>query len=285
MAIPLSPKVLKIRPDVGLAGWGETMSKKLAFVLAFAIAVLPLAANALGLGEIKLNSALNQTFSADIPIVGAASDEISSLHVKVASAQQFQQAGIPMSDVLSQLQFQVVQGRNGTASVHITSSKPVREPFLDFLVDATWDGGELIREYTAFLNPPSFESTAQATPVPAAAQPAASAPISAAETTTSTPAPSPQATAPEQASQPVVAPSEIAPAISAANSSLGGNYGPIRRGETLSAIALRMRPQGVTLNQMMIAIYRANPEVFMHNINLMKAGYVLRVPSMDESRP
>ncbi|MGH8402998.1 MAG: type IV pilus assembly protein FimV, partial [Gammaproteobacteria bacterium] len=76
------------------------MSKKLTFVLAFAFAVLPVVAQALGLGEIKLNSALNQPFSADIPIVSAAPDEISSLHVKAASAAQFQQAGIPMSDVL-----------------------------------------------------------------------------------------------------------------------------------------------------------------------------------------
>lgn len=260
------------------------MSKKLTFVLACALAVLPLAANALGLGEIKLNSTLNQPLNADIPIVGAASDEINSLHIKVASAAQFQQAGIPMPEVLSQLQFQVVQGPNGTASVHITSSKPLREPFLDFLADATWDNGELIREYTVFLNPPNFETTTQAAPAPAATQPAASATVGTAAAPTPTPTPAPAATpapmAPKPAPQPLAAAPVVAPAASTGNSSLGGNYGPIRRGETLSEIALNMRPQGVTLNQMMIAIYRANPEVFMHNINLMKAGYVLRIPSL-----
>ncbi|MHB8404164.1 MAG: FimV/HubP family polar landmark protein [Gammaproteobacteria bacterium] len=260
------------------------MSKKLTFVLACALAVSPLAANALGLGEIKLNSTLNQPLNADIPIVGAASDEINSLHIKVASAAQFQQAGIPMPEVLSELQFQVVQGPNGTASVHITSSKPLREPFLDFLADATWDNGELIREYTVFLNPPNFETTTQAVPAPAATQPAASAPVGTAAVPAPTPTPAPAATpapiAPKPAPQPLAAAPVVAPAASTGNSSLGGNYGPIRRGETLSEIALNMRPQGVTLNQMMIAIYRANPEVFMHNINLMKAGYVLRIPSL-----
>ncbi|MGH8282288.1 MAG: FimV/HubP family polar landmark protein [Gammaproteobacteria bacterium] len=256
------------------------MSKKLVFVLAFAFAVLPVAANALGLGEIKLNSALNQPFSADIPIVGAAPDEISSLHVKAASAAQFQQAGIPISDVLSQLQFQVVQGANGTAHVHISSSKPFREPFMDVLVDATWDSGELLREYTVFLNPPNFENATQATSAQAAAPHAASTPMG--TPTSPVPAPPPAAPAPSQAAQSHAVTPAIAPVVSAGSVALGGNYGPIRRGETLSEIALRLRPQGVTLNQMMIAIYRANPEVFMHNINLMKAGYVLRVPTADD---
>jgi len=273
----------------GAGRWGEIMSKKLKFVLACMIAVLPLAANALGLGEIKLKSALNQPLNADIPIVGAAADEIGSLHIKIASAEHFKQAGLPMAGVLSQLQFQIVQGPNGTASVHITTREPIREPFLDFLADATWDNGELIREYTVFLNPPNFETTTQAAPVAAtaAAQPAAAAPVgtTAAPAPAATPAPTPAVTPvpmAQPAPQPVATSAAVTPAVSAGNSPLGGNYGPIHRGETLSQIALNMRPQGVTLNQMMIAIYRANPEVFMHNINLMKAGYVLRVPTLDD---
>ncbi|MGH8397375.1 MAG: FimV/HubP family polar landmark protein [Gammaproteobacteria bacterium] len=254
------------------------MSKKLTFVLAFMLAVLPVVAQALGLGEIKLNSALNQPFSADIPIVGAAPDEISSLHLKTASAAQFQQAGIPMSKVLSQLQFQVVQDPNGTAHVHISSSKPFNEPFMDVLVDATWDNGELLREYTVFLNPPSFENATQPAAAPAA--PATSTPV--ATPTSPVPAPPPAISAPVQAVQPPAATPAVSPAVSAGNTPLGGNYGPIHRGETLSEIALRLHPQGVTLNQMMIAIYRANPEVFMHNINLMKAGYVMRIPTADD---
>ncbi|HKT33116.1 MAG TPA: FimV/HubP family polar landmark protein [Gammaproteobacteria bacterium] len=269
------------------------MSKKLVFVLALALTAVPLAANALGLGEIKLNSALNQPLSADIAVVSAAPDEIDSLHVKLASAAQFKQAGIPMADVLSKLQFKVVPGANGTATIHVSSAQPFREPFMDVLLDVTWDNGELIREYTVFLNPPNFESTTQAAPAPA---PATTAPVSAAplvaapapgtaapaaasmaKPVVAAPAAPMQATAP-QAATPAPAPVAAVPS----ETELGGNYGPIHRGETLSEIALKLRPQGVTLNQMMIAIYRANPEVFMRNINLMKAGYVLRIPSADD---
>ena len=263
------------------------MSKQLAFVLACATALLPLTANALGLGEIKLNSGLNQNLNADVTIVGATPGELDSLKVTLASQQQFQQAGLDRPDALSQLQFQVVKNPDGSASVHITSLQAVREPFLDFLVDATWDNGELLREYTVFLNPPNFETPApavlpapvQAQPAPVAAPAAPAIPAPATTTAAVIAAPAP-ATVPAPATAIAATAATAATAEVTAPPALGSNYGPIHRGETLSEIALRMRPKGVTLNQMMIAIYRANHEVFMHNINRMKAGYVMRIPSM-----
>src|SRR5579859_4540546 len=287
------------------------MSKKLALILSLAMAALPGVAQALGLGEIKLNSALNDRFSADIQIIGATSDELDSLDVKLASLAQFSQAGIDHPEVLGQLQFVVVRNADGTAYVHITSAQGVREPFLDFLIDANWNNGELIREYTVLLNPQSFQnanapkSEAAPAPVPApvtaevAAAPAP-APTAAAPAPVSAPAPAPAETqapaeqpapaiaateqppAPTPAPQPAASPPE-APAPAAetapAQRALGTNYGPIHRGETLSSIAKQVRPDGATLNQMMVAIYQANPEVFMHNINRMKAGYILRMPT------
>lgn len=276
------------------------MSKKLAFFLSLALAGLPTAAGALGLGEIKLNSALNDKFSADIQVVGATSDELDSLDVKLASLNQFNQAGLDHPDVLGQLQFLVVRNPDGTAYIHITSSQGVREPFLDFLIDANWNNGELIREYTVLLNPPNLQ-TAEAAKSQAAAPPPAAAPVpvpspatapvaaapAAATTAPQTEAPqteapvavAPQTPAPEPAASPPAAPApafEQAPAQRA----LGANYGPIRRGETLSGIAKSVRPDGVTLNQLMVAIYQANPEVFSHNINRMKAGMIMRMPSL-----
>lgn len=264
------------------------MSKKLAMVLLIAGAALPLAVQALGLGEIKLNSALNQPLSADIPVVGATPEEIDSLQVKLASAQQFEQAGIPLPQDLAALQFKVVKNPDGSVLLHIATAQPVKEPFLDFLLDARWDKGELLREYTVFLNPPNFEPAAAPAVAPPAEQPAQAA-QPAAPAVAPPPAPVPVAVQPPAppAPAPVAAPVASTPLAAPAAPpppSLPRNYGPIRRGETLSEIALRLRPQGVTLNQMMIAIYRANPEVFMHNINLMKAGYVLRLPSNADVR-
>ncbi|HEY4126934.1 MAG TPA: FimV/HubP family polar landmark protein [Gammaproteobacteria bacterium] len=297
------------------------MSKKLIFLLALVSAALPIAANALGLGEIKLNSALNDKFNADIPVVGATSDELDSLDVKLAGLSQFTQAGLDRPEVLNQLQFVVVRNSDGTSYIHITSNAAVREPFLDFLVDANWNNGELIREYTVLLNPPAFQTANAAPTAPAAAQaaqaPAAStaAPMAAAPVPVPVPVPTPatQSAAPEATPPAAQVPAEVAaapqpatpapstestpapaaspPAAPApsveqapAQRALGTNYGPIHRGETLSSIAKSVRPDGVTLNQMMIAIYQANPEVFMHNINRMKSGYILRMPTASDAQ-
>jgi pilus assembly protein FimV len=298
------------------------MSKKLIVLLALASAALPVAANALGLGEIKLNSALNDKFNADIPVVGATSDELDSLDVKLAGLNQFTQAGLDRPSVLDQLLFVVVRNPDGTSYIHITSNAAVREPFLDFLVDANWNNGELIREYTVLLNPPTFQTANAApstpAPQPAAAAPAATAPA-AAVAATPVPVPVPVPTPVTQAAAPVAQPpaevaaapqapaavapqaapaAEATPAPTAspppapapsveqapAQRALGTNYGPIRRGETLSSIAKSVRPDGITLNQMMIAIYQANPEVFMHNINRMKSGYILRMPTASDAQ-
>ncbi|HEX4299581.1 MAG TPA: FimV/HubP family polar landmark protein [Gammaproteobacteria bacterium] len=291
------------------------MSKKLIVLLALVSAALPMAANALGLGEIKLNSALNDKFNADIPVVGATSDELDSLDVKLAGLNQFTQAGLDRPGVLDQLQFVVVRNPDGTSYIHITSNAAVREPFLDFLVDANWNNGELIREYTVLLNPPTFQ-TANAAPSAPAPQPAAaapSAPVAAAPVPVPVPTPAPvtqtaapvaqppaevaAAPQPPVAAQPApAAESTPAPAASPppapapsveqapAQRALGTNYGPIHRGETLSSIARSVRPDGITLNQMMVAIYQANPEVFMHNINRMKSGYILRMPTASDAQ-
>jgi pilus assembly protein FimV len=294
---------------------------KLKVILALAVAALPLTANALGLGEIKLNSALNDRFNADIPVVGATSDELDSLDVKLAALAQFSHAGLDRPAALDQLQFVVVRNPDGSSYIHITSNAAMREPFLDFLLDANWNNGELIREYTVLLNPPAFQTTNTA-PAPAeqpAAAPAAvpAAPVAAVPVPVPTPTPSAatQAAAPQTAAPVAQAPAEVAaapqpaapqsapseastptpaaspPAAPApsveqapAQRALGTNYGPIHRGETLSSIAKSVRPEGVTLNQMMVAIYQANPEVFMRNINRMKSGYILRMPTASDAQ-
>ena len=280
------------------------MSKKLVLVLSLAMAVLPGAAYALGLGEIKLNSALNDKFSADIQVVGATSDELDSLDVKLASLAQFSQAGLDHPEVLTQLQFVVVRNADGTAYVHITSNQGVREPFLDFLIDANWNNGELIREYTVLLNPQSFQTAnapkteAAVAPAPATVAAVVPAPVVAAPAQASALAPAPVPAQPEAAVAATEQPAAPAPQPTAspppaptpavetapAQRALGANYGPIHRGETLSGIAKQVRPDGVTLNQMMIAIYQANSEVFSHNINRMKAGYILRMPTASDAQ-
>ena len=114
----------------------------------------PMQANAFGLGSIELSSALNEPFRAEIPVTALKDDEIGNLKVQLASREEFERAGIIHNFLLTNLKFEIVDAANKETKVVITSTQPVKEPFIDFLVTATTGNGRLIREYTVLLDPP-----------------------------------------------------------------------------------------------------------------------------------
>jgi pilus assembly protein FimV len=218
------------------------------------------AGHALGLGEIQLRSALGQPFAADIPLAVDAPDELRDLKVVLAPPETFARFGLDRPPALADLRFAVAPGATPPV-IRVTSTRPVSEPFISLLLEVSWAKGRLLREYTVLLDPPTFDDRA-ATPAmaapPVAARPAAPRPV-------------------ERA-----APAPAAAADPGANSGSGSadSFGPVQRGDTLSAIASRLQPgTGASLNQVMLALYRANPEAFVGNINRLKAGAILRVPS------
>jgi pilus assembly protein FimV len=234
---------------------------------------------ALGLGEIRLNSALNQPFDADIELIAPTADELASLKVGLANNDLFSRYGLERPAYLSNFDFSVSRGRDGRATIKVTSNRSVTEPFVTLLVEANWGRGRLLREYTVLLDPPVFmpSQPEQQTPV--------TAPLSGARTEgrierTPEPAPTP---APAEPQRPVPAPEtarEMSPPASAAPAALGGDY-TVERNDTLWRIASQAQPGASprVLNQTMIALFRANPEAFDGNINRLKAGSVLRIPA------
>ena len=141
-------------------------------VLLMSALLSPSALYALGLGEIKLNSALNQPFDADIELVSAAQEDLSALRAALASSDTFQRYGLDKPPFLSDFTFRVVKS-GGRDVLKVTSPRPVTEPFVTLLVEASWPRGRLLREYTVLLDPPVFA------PTPAAACSISSARISA----------------------------------------------------------------------------------------------------------
>ncbi len=130
------------------------MVRKLVVVLASAwLVFVPLAAHALGFGNIKLNSALNEPFNADIELLSATQADIDTLQVKLASQDAFLRAGIDRPHFLTDLKFEVKE-RGGDFYIHASSPKPIREPFVNFLLEMSWDNGRMLREYTMLLDPP-----------------------------------------------------------------------------------------------------------------------------------
>ncbi len=229
------------------------MLKRLTLLLAALGMLLPVAVSALGLGEIRLNSALNEPLRAEIPLISIDAEEIDVLSVKLASRAQYEQAGIEQVPELRQLRFEPTTGADGKPVIRVTTRNAVAEPFLNFLIEVNWPSGRSVREYTLLLDPPTLMRGAPpVSQLPAVSEPAAARPPSVSASSTTPPS--------------------------------GGEYGPVIKGETLWVIAETVRPDpSISMEQVMLALQQANPEAFIrNNINLLKVGVVLRVPSRDE---
>lgn len=237
---------------------------------------------AIGLGDIRLDSALNQPLRAEISLLSATPEEVAALKVDMASAATFTRYGIDRPFYLQDIEFNVVSDANGTV-VQLRSRTAMKEPFLTFLVEAVWPGGRLLREYTVLLDPPTYAPPA-ATQAPAVTAPSRRAPADTGRIERQPPAasqPSPAAP-PARQSRPSL-PASSGPADDTPyDTSSGGDY-VVQRSETLWGIASRMRPDSrLTMNQTMLAIFEANPGAFGGNINVLRAGAALRIPSADE---
>lgn len=235
------------------------------FGKALAVALLlltPLFAHAAGLGRLNVQSSLGQPLSAEIDLVAVRGDEASTLVARLASPDDYQRANLQYNAGMTGLKLSIEKRSNGQSYIKIAGSRPVNEPFVDLLIELTTGaGGKLVREYTALLDPPGYgQQLVQPAPAAPAAAPE-SRPIAAA----------PAAPAPKAAPAP------------AAASAGAQEYGPIAKGETLGKIAASLKPQGVSLEQMLVGLYRSNPDAFIKkNMNLVKSGKILRIPDAQE---
>ena len=244
--------------------------RKLVLAIAAASALSSGMAHALGLGEVTLQSALNQPLVAEIELLEVRDLASNEVIPTLASPEAFTKAGVDRQFFLTDLKFTPVLKPNGKSVIRVTSSKPMREPYLNFLVEVLWPNGRLLREYTVLLDPPLY--TPQSV-IPAAAQMPVAAPA---------PAPRLQAPAPAQRSAPAavkpLAPAAPAAPVAPAAKPLEGNEYKTTANDTLWEIAQRARSGG-SVHQAMLAIQDLNPDAFIGgNINRLKSGQVLRLP-------
>jgi pilus assembly protein FimV len=233
---------------------------------------------ALGLGEIHLNSSLNEPMNAEIDLISAAPDELTALRATLASKEAFARYGIDKPPFLSSLTFKVGKGKDGRDALLVHSTDAIPEPFVTFLVEVNWSRGRLMREYTVLLDPPVYtpgEAASSAAPV---AAPTTAAPPVGRSAAPSAPAAAVSAPAPSSGSSSTVTASSRSFGASNANSVQVG------RGDTLTKIVRGLNPDATQANadQTMIALYRSNPAAFGGNINVLHQGAVLRVPNADE---
>lgn len=247
------------------------MRRKLTLASAVLGLALHVPAWALGLGQVQQRSALNEPLSARIPLSSVRAGELESMVVELAPAEAFRRVGMDRPFSLSRLQFEVVE-EGGQPYIRVSTQQPVREPFLSFLVEVSWNRGRMLREYTLLLDPPVYASgTAPALRTAAVGSSAAPA---------------------EQAARQAAAASNGAASQAAASRQQGvtevpsggdGRY-TVQANDTLWRVAGRVRPDdSVSVHQTMLALFRANPDAFIANdMNRLKSGSVLRVPARED---
>ncbi|MFZ3183548.1 MAG: FimV/HubP family polar landmark protein [Pseudomonas sp.] len=244
--------------------------RKLVLAIAAASALSSGMAQALGLGEVSLKSSLDQPLVAEIELLEVRDLATGELIPSLASPEDFTRAGVDRQFLLNDLKFTPVIKANGKSFIRVTSSKPIREPYLNFLVEVLWPSGRVLREYTVLLDPPLYspQTTAAAAPrMPVAA-----------------PMPRPVAPAvrPVIAAAPVAAASRpaVAPVAASSNKLSGKDY-KTTSSDTLWEIARRV--PGGSAHQTMLAIQDLNPDAFIGgNINRLKSGQVLRLPDQQQ---
>ena len=223
------------------------------------------AAHAAGLGRLTVLSGLGQPLRAEIDLTSVTRDEASSLAAKLASPDAYRQAGIEYNATLLGVRFAIDRRPDGQYFIRLSSNQPVNDPIVDALVELTWASGRLVREYTFLLDPVDMRPAAVAAPEAKPSAPVAVAPKPA-------PAPTPA---------PVAAPAPVRPAVPAQAAAVSGTY-EVKRGDTLGKIARQSLTDGVTLDQMMVALQRANQDAFVGgNINRLKSGVILNVPDKE----
>ena len=237
--------------------------RKLAVALAVAGGLGSSVVQALGLGEVELQSYLNEPLNAEIALLKTEGVSPDNIIVELASEQSYKRLGLSRNFFLSNLKFNVTTAPNGQLVIDVTSREPVREPYLDFLIEVTWPSGRLMREYSVLVDPPVYaEKSGLKDQVRA---PAAASVTPATQNRGRTSAPRPAAT-------------------SSAGSVSGGTFGPTGVSDTLWGIASQVRPNNrVTQQQTMLAIQDLNPDAFIDgNINRLKRGEVLRIPTLSQ---
>ncbi|MDG9922864.1 MULTISPECIES: FimV/HubP family polar landmark protein [unclassified Pseudomonas] len=250
--------------------------RKLVLAIAAASALTSGTAHALGLGEIDLQSSLSQPLVAEIELLEVRDLAQTEVIPTLASPEEFNKAGVDRQYFLTDLKFTPIIKPNGKSVIRITSTKPVREPYVNFLVEVLWPNGRLLREYTLLLDPPMYSPSPVVTAAPRL--PVAAAPTPRPQTVAPTPRTvTPSAAAPSRPAAPVAPVAK--PAATPATAKIDADQYQTTSSDTLWEIAQRSRQSG-SVHQAMLAIQDLNPGAFVDgNINRLKSGQVLRLPT------
>jgi pilus assembly protein FimV len=232
--------------------------------IALGLTLLPVSVLAAGLGQLNMASGIGEPLRAEIELLSVSPAEKASLKAKIAPESAYTAQGLERPASHQDIQVQIAKNATGKDVLKLRSSQPIDEPFLDMLVEVEWETGRILREYTVLLDPPGYKNQAAAIETPA---------IKATNNTKATATQAVPSNKTDSATTSTTTSTQV--------SALPEDY-LTKQGDTLSKIARRMKPEGVSLDQMLIGLFEANPEAFDgNNMNRLKVGKILQPPTQE----
>ena len=257
--------------------------------------LLPISVFAAGLGKLNVMSGLGEPLKADIELIAVTPEELSSITAAIASEEAYATQGIEKPASHNTIKVIIAKNASGGPILKLQSAQPISEPFLDMLIQVDWASGRLLREYTVLLDPPGYageaDTSTQTAQVPVVRSSNSVPSDSVRDDTmqndtvsgeTMTRPPSKPKKLSSSKAKPVKAmprdPKPIEDVMPAGDAS-GEEY-LTHSGDTLAKIARDMKPDGISLEQMLVGLYQSNPDAFQgNNINRLKVGQIIRPPS------
>ena len=243
------------------------LSKIKKLSIALGLTLLPISVLAAGLGQLNVASGIGEPLKAEIELLSVSASEKDSLKAQIAPASTYSAQGIDRPASHQDINVQVSKNAAGKNVLKLRSNQPITEPFLDMLVEVEWETGRILREYTVLLDPPGYDPEVATSQIQA---------------------PTIKSVDNVQA-KPIVPIKQKSPITNTAATTSSNTLQatPVedyltRKGDTLSKIAGRMKPEGVSLDQMLVGLYEANPDAFSgKNMNRLKVGKILQTPTKE----
>ena len=262
--------------------------------IALCMALVPISVFAAGLGKLNVMSGLGEPLRADIELISVTSEELNSITASIASQEAYATQGIEKPASHNSIKVSIAKSATGAPILKLNSAQPISEPFLDMLIQVDWSSGRLLREYTVLLDPPGYTGeadnnaeTAQAPIVNTKGQSRSGnnvAPISASQNhqvSADAPVRTPSSTKKSNKHAKAMPTDKVEYGETAATDASGQEY-TTQRGDSLAKVAREMRPEGISLEQMLVGLYQTNPNAFQgDNMNRLKVGQILRQPSQE----
>nr|WP_093160708.1 FimV/HubP family polar landmark protein [Variovorax sp. YR216] len=279
MTRPSSPAARLSATSPAPTTMGRSQLSVLSAAIAVALGAFSADASALALGRLNVQSALGEPLRAEIEVTEITPAEADGLKVSIASVDAFKAAGVPYNPALSDVRVGVQRRADGRYVVRLSSNRLVSEPFIDLLLEANWSSGRVVRDYTVLLDPPTTRQAA-APVAPTAPQITAAPQRAAAPVVVEAPPARRQRTA----AAPAAASGESNNVRTGTGAGSGDQQVTVKPGDTAGKIASAYKPADVSLDQMLVALLRANPNAFVGgNVNRMKTGAVLDIPSSSQA--